>query len=372
MRCPTLSELPPPPPGKTGWPWTAEGLQMPDVMPDGRPWPRISIVTPSFNQGPFIEETIRSILLQGYPDIEYIIMDGGSTDETVSIIRRYERWIAYWVSEPDRGQSHAVNKGWKIATGDFISWLNSDDYLMPEWARDSVLALAEDSESELVCGDNLTVDSQSQPSPFGVIKGADPRLESLVLYWSLMILQPGFLMRRCVLNQCGFLDEDMHYNMDFDYWVRILMRGIRVKYIPKVLATFRANPASKSSNLHRVAYSDHIRIAEKFAKEAPVSLQNIARRARRRAYWNAACGALWHGDMELARRYALRYLVGAGLSALPKVFCLCILSFLNNLGKRIFQLYQVARNYGKTTGTPHGTTDPDSRPSKKTIESATD
>src|SRR5262249_23733413 len=100
MRCPPLDDLPPPPPGKTGWPWTVESLQLPDAMPDGRPWPRISIVTPSYNQGQFIEETIRSVLLQGYPDLEYIIMDGGSNDESQQVIQKYHPWLSYYRSAP--------------------------------------------------------------------------------------------------------------------------------------------------------------------------------------------------------------------------------------------------------------------------------
>src|SRR5262245_38077091 len=111
MRCPTLAELPPPPAGRIGWPWTMESPQLPDTMSDGRPWPRISIVTPSYNQGEFIEETIRSVLLQGYPNLEYIVMDGGSKDETLSILQKYEHAINYWTSAPDKGQAEAINKG---------------------------------------------------------------------------------------------------------------------------------------------------------------------------------------------------------------------------------------------------------------------
>ncbi|MFZ9937930.1 MAG: glycosyltransferase, partial [Luteolibacter sp.] len=107
MRCPTLVELPVPPHGCHGWPWDLQSGPVPDLQNDGRPWPKISIVTPSYNQGRYIEETIRSILLQGYPDLEYFIMDGGSTDETVEIIRKYEPWLAGWVSEKDKGQSDA-------------------------------------------------------------------------------------------------------------------------------------------------------------------------------------------------------------------------------------------------------------------------
>src|SRR5713226_256092 len=131
MRCPTLIELSPPPPGKTGWPWTEESPQLPDTMPDGRPWPRISIVTPSYNQGQFIEETIRSVLLQGYPSAEYIVIDGGSRDASFKIIKRYEHYIDYWISEKDKGQSDALNRGFARATGEYLTWVNSDDILLP-------------------------------------------------------------------------------------------------------------------------------------------------------------------------------------------------------------------------------------------------
>ena len=115
MQCPTLSELPSPPPGKTGWPWTEESRRLSSQTPDGRPWPRISVVTPSFNQGKFIEETIRSVLLQGYPNLEYFVFDGGSTDNSVEIIKKYSPWLTYWVSERDNGQSDAINRGLKMS-----------------------------------------------------------------------------------------------------------------------------------------------------------------------------------------------------------------------------------------------------------------
>src|SRR5436309_815911 len=116
MSSPALNELPPPPSGKTGWPWTEETAQIAKNMPDGSPWQPISIVTSSFNQGGFIEETIRSILLQGYPNLEYIIIDGGSTDQSVDVIKKYQPWLAYWVSERDRGQADAINKGLERCT----------------------------------------------------------------------------------------------------------------------------------------------------------------------------------------------------------------------------------------------------------------
>src|ERR1700687_3909147 len=121
MHCPRLTELPPPPKGNTGWPWTVESPALPPLRHDGSPWPRISIVTPSYNQGAFLEETILSVVNQGYPNVEHIIIDGASTDATLSVLHRYSDAVSYWVSEPDRGQGHAINKGMEHATGDILT-----------------------------------------------------------------------------------------------------------------------------------------------------------------------------------------------------------------------------------------------------------
>jgi glycosyltransferase involved in cell wall biosynthesis len=128
MSCPKLSELPPPA-GRTGWPWTEASEPLPPSMPDGRPWPCVTVITPSFNQAGFIEATLRSVLLQGYPNLEYLVLDGGSTDGSVEIIERYSPWIDFWTSEPDGGQSAAINRGLRMGTGEFAAWINSDDML---------------------------------------------------------------------------------------------------------------------------------------------------------------------------------------------------------------------------------------------------
>lgn len=126
----SAGRVPPAPPGKSGWPWAAPPCDLAEPN-QGFEWPRISVVTPSFNQAHFIEETIRSILLQGYPNLEYIVIDGGSTDGSVEIIREYEPWISYWVSEPDRGMYDAINKGFARATGEIMAWSNTDDVYLP-------------------------------------------------------------------------------------------------------------------------------------------------------------------------------------------------------------------------------------------------
>src|SRR6185503_20481856 len=124
MQSPSLNDLPAPPPGCTGWPWSEESVRV--ASPS---FPRITVTTPSFNQRSFLEATIRSVLLQGYPNLEYFVMDGGSTDGSVEIIKKYAPWIDYWVSEPDGGQSAAINRGLQMGTGKFAAWINSDDLL---------------------------------------------------------------------------------------------------------------------------------------------------------------------------------------------------------------------------------------------------
>jgi len=136
MHCPTLKDLPEPPPSKRGWPWTEESTPLQHSMTDRQEWPPITIVTPSYNQGRFIEETIRSVLLQGYSNIEYLVLDGGSTDESIRIIEKYSSRLTYWASDPDGGQSAAINRGLRMGTGLFATWLNSDDLLCGKRFRD--------------------------------------------------------------------------------------------------------------------------------------------------------------------------------------------------------------------------------------------
>src|SRR5882724_1831262 len=173
MRCPSLSELPAPPEGRTGWPWTTESPRVDgDPAWAASPPPSITVVVPSYEQASFLEETLRSVLLQGHPDLELIVMDGGSKDGSVDIIRRYERWISSWVSEPDGGQSAAINKGWRRATGRLLTWLNSDDTLLPGWAREMTLALGRDAAVDFAYCDVQVVDRDSRPQ--WVYGGGEP------------------------------------------------------------------------------------------------------------------------------------------------------------------------------------------------------
>lgn len=244
---PTLDELPPPPAGKAGWPWTEAGPQLPNTMPDGSPWPLVTVVTPSYNQGEFIEETIRSVLLQGYPDLEYIIIDGGSTDGTLEIIRKYEPWLAYWVSEPDRGQAHAINKGFERATGQLVAWLNSDDTYLPQTLHHVVGAFQRMPQVGLVFGSALYVDSESQP--ISVYTGVDQPLFRKLQYWRRWeVPQPTLVFRREVLERCGGLDESCQLVLDYD-WVLRAAKSTLSHCSNAVLATYRLHQGSKTIRL---------------------------------------------------------------------------------------------------------------------------
>ena len=244
MRCPTLSELPPPPPGKTGWPWTEASPQLPDTMPDGLPWPRVSIVTPSYNQGRFIEETIRSVLLQGYPNLEYIVIDGGSTDGSVEIIRRYEEWLAYWVSESDSGQTEAINKGFARATGEILGWLNSDDLYEPG----ALLAVGEayrDHPGCIIAGHVLNFDVGAGEEWCTRQQGL--AFETVVKFWEgrSVYHQPGLFFPRLAYEEVGGMDESLPYVMDYDLLCLLLQR-CQVAYVDRILAKFRLHDTSKT------------------------------------------------------------------------------------------------------------------------------
>jgi len=245
MRCPTLKELPPPPPDRTGWPWTEESPQLPDTMPDGQPWPRVSVVTPSYNQGQFLEETLRSVLLQGYPDLEYFVMDGGSTDRSAEILKKYERWLTQWVSEKDCGQSHAINKGWKQSSGTLIAYLNSDDLYCPGAIKDAALSWYAAGFPAVVYSDALVINERSE---FLTHSKSDPF--DLERMWAVKnpIRQPTAFLGREEVASINWIDESLHYEMDYDLWFR-LSRRYRLVYVPgKVWAAMRQHPSAKATH----------------------------------------------------------------------------------------------------------------------------
>jgi hypothetical protein len=212
MTSPRLNDLPPPPPGRSGWPWDHPHPPVPSTSSG----PRITLVTPSYNQGPFIEETIRSVLLQGYSDLEYIVIDGGSTDGTVDILKKYSPWISHWVSERDRGQSDAINKGLARATGDWFNWINSDDYLLPG-ALGALIGSAQTDTAAIVAGTTVNVRDGAVFGRYHARIEDSPR----TLFF-LGVNQPGSLLRLDQVRAAGGVREDLGLCMDLDLWQRIL------------------------------------------------------------------------------------------------------------------------------------------------------
>lgn len=213
------------------------------VWVDGDGAPLVTIVTPSFNQGRFIRATIESVLSQDYPNIEYLIMDGGSTDETAAVVKEYAARVTF-VSEKDRGQSHAINKGFERAKGPIVAWLNSDDLLLPGAIAKAVRVFREKPATGAVYGEGYLIDGA------GKITGRFPCTEPLNL-WRLVhlsdyILQQTVFFRRDVVRELGYLREDLHYTMDWDILMKIGARW-PLEYVPEYMGCLREYPEAKSS-----------------------------------------------------------------------------------------------------------------------------
>lgn len=254
MHHPTLSELPTLQQSRSGWPWTEECPQLADTMPDGQPWPKISIVTPSYNQGQFIEKTIRSVLLQGYPNLEYIIIDGGSTDNSIEIVKKYEGWLAYWSSELDHGQSHAINKGFQRASGEIYSWLNSDDYFLKHALRNVAMAYHESPRAGGWFGTCWQVDTYDNI----LVVSSPYRLDAdgLAGWGENAVTQPACFFSEEAWRRCGPLDEDLHYGMDFDLWIKIA-KVFSIEKADGVLAAVVVHKDAKTQKDFGRMYAEH-------------------------------------------------------------------------------------------------------------------
>lgn len=203
--------------------------------------PLVSIITPSFNQASYLEQTIQSVLDQDHADIEYLVIDGGSTDGSVDIIKKYVPRLAYWVSEKDAGQADAINKGMARAKGDIVAWLNSDDYYLPGTISAAVKAFDENPDVVLVYADMLAVDEHGQT--FNTLRYRQLTLEELLCFQ--IIGQPGVFMRRAAFEKVGGLDLSYHFMLDHHLWIRIAAQG-RILHIPQTWSAARYHPAAKN------------------------------------------------------------------------------------------------------------------------------
>jgi glycosyltransferase involved in cell wall biosynthesis len=224
--------------------------------------PKISVVLPSYNQAEFLEQAILSILGQQYPNLELIVMDGGSTDESVSVIRRYENHIAFWQSERDGGQANAINSGFSRATGDILAWLNSDDWYLPGALKIAATAF-EDDDVQLCYGRGL---AYSESGKWCQIHG-DPHNWERLTYCD-YITQPAAFWRRSLWETTGPLDTSLNFSFDWEWFIRAT-RDCKVAFLPRLLATFRFHGENKTSV---GANTRHLEILEVNRRHAPAGI----------------------------------------------------------------------------------------------------
>lgn len=234
-------DLPPPPPGREGWPWTREAIGSPVWEASS---PRISLVTPSHNQGRFLEATIRSVLLQGYPSLEYVVIDGGSRDETLEVLRKYDRWITAWVSEPDRGQADAINKGFARCTGELLGWINSDDLLWPGHLLAMARLFSADPSIDLAYRDVLLGPEPGKATE--IQRGRPTTFLEMVASGDVPIPQQSAMWRRSLFEDLGGLDPHWHVLLDRDFFLRAAEHG-ELHYAPGVAGFFRQHSDAKST-----------------------------------------------------------------------------------------------------------------------------
>ena len=201
----------------------------------------VSIITPSFNQARYLEQTIQSVLEQDYPSIEYIVVDGASTDGSVDVIEKYANKLAWWVSEKDSGQADAINKGFLRATGEIVAWLNSDDYYLPGAISAAVKAFEENPDVLLVYGNMLAVDERG--NSFNALHYKQLTLQDLLCFQ--IIGQPAVFFRREVLSKAGMLDPTFHFLLDHHLWIRIAQHG-RILHVDQTWAAARYHAEAKN------------------------------------------------------------------------------------------------------------------------------
>jgi glycosyltransferase involved in cell wall biosynthesis len=255
----------------------------------------VSIVTPSYNQAPFLEQTIQSVLEQDYPHIEYMVIDGGSTDHSVEIIKKYADRLVYWVSEKDSGQAEAINKGLRRANGEVLGWLNSDDYYLPGTIGAVVKHFEQNPDVVMIYGDMRAVDGRGQT--INVLRYRQLSLQDLLCFQ--IIGQPSVFFRRSALDKAGLLDISFHFMLDHHLWVRLAQQG-RILHVPQVWSAARYHPGAKNRARAAEFGREAFRILD-WAKGQPGLAEALAG-VNRRAHASA-------------QRYNARYLLDGGQAA---------------------------------------------------------
>ncbi len=276
--------------------------------------PRITVVTPSYNQGKYLEQTLRSVLEQGYPNLEYIVVDGGSSDGSVDIIRRYEKDLAWWVSEKDRGQSHALNKGFARATGDVYGFINSDDFLYPGALH--CIADAYNAGAQWMVGWVQMIEADGGEWP------QLPQRIGLVPDWFITnpIPQQGTYWAGKLWKQLGGFNEDLRYTFDYDFWMRLRFRGnVQPLILHRCLGSYRLHESSKTVSEFDAFEPEFVKIRREYVQLLPPKMRRAVAKRRQRQeslqHRTLAWRALNESRVREARQHAFETFRRAMLAA---------------------------------------------------------
>ncbi|MBN1995821.1 MAG: glycosyltransferase [Anaerolineae bacterium] len=291
--------------------------------------PLVTIVTPSFNQGQFIEETILSVKTQDYPAIEYLVIDGGSTDNTLDILEKHRNDF-WWVSEPDQGQSDAINKGWARASGDILAFLNSDDTLMPGGVKAAVQFLIAHPEVDIVYGDINYIDEHSRV----IQRYQAPAFDfARLLTEGCYIPQQSVFIRKAVFEKVGGLDVNLYTSMDYDYWLQCVLAGCVMAYTPQTIGTWRFHSLAKVLAAARSRHeADHFTILDKCFNHPhlPGEMRPLKAKAYSRVYLDFGFNYYNARQTAKARQYFLKaiWMYPAWLKERPRMVPFIVKSFL--------------------------------------------
>jgi glycosyltransferase involved in cell wall biosynthesis len=252
-------------------------------------WPRITVVTPSYNQARFLEATLASVVQQAYPDLEYIVMDGGSTDGSADIIRRYADKLAYWTSQRDGGQTDAVQKGFERGTGDILCWLNSDDLFEPWTLREAAEFFVNHPGARAIYGDATWVDIDGRPiRP----KKEHAFNEFIWLFDHNFIPQPSTFWRRDLYQEVGGLNPEFDLSMDADLWIRFA-QVTHIYHVSRLWSRMRFYPEQKNQRLRARCLAEDLSIRRRYLGERRSwYVERLLARSMRVA-WKLAGGCYW-------------------------------------------------------------------------------
>jgi glycosyltransferase involved in cell wall biosynthesis len=270
-------------------------------------YPKITVVTPSYNQGQFIEQTILSVIGQNYPNLEYIIMDGGSSDNTVEIIKKYEKHISYWVSAKDNGQAEAINRGFARSTGSILAWLNSDDYYLPNTLFTVAKQLPTDKPSILIGNCIHTVDGTNKI--FG--SRVDKKHQSTNLLLEDYVIQPSSFWNKLTWEEVGTLDEKLHYVFDWDWFIRALNKNVVFNSCQDYLSVYRIHKNHKTGSGSTKRNDELLYIYQKYAPKEITDLYNYLFTNRQKIWQVQETAKLYVSkrvEQQLIRRVFFPYL----------------------------------------------------------------